>query len=89
MASGDRSPRAGEIKAPGELRDDLDETVFLGVRSGRGDVKVIAKAVSRAQIRGPRSEVGPSWASSPGAIVTRCHRSRLIIRVRSQMSCSR
>ena len=34
-----------------QLRDDLDETVFLGVRAARGDVKVIAKSVSRAQIR--------------------------------------
>ena len=33
------------------LRDELDESVFLGVRAGRGDVKVIAKSVSRAQIR--------------------------------------
>src|SRR5215203_5550793 len=34
-----------------KLRDDLDETVFLGVRAARGDVKVLAKSASRAQIR--------------------------------------
>ena len=52
-----------------QLRDDLDETVFLGVRAARGDVKVIAKSVSRAQIRATiptilvcGRPIAPGWA---------------------------
>jgi len=41
------------------LRDELDESVFLGVRVGRGDVRVIAKSVSRAQIRYDSNDPGP------------------------------
>ncbi len=52
-----------------QLRDELEESVFLGVREGRGDVKVIAKAVSRAAdpLRFRRSRpaarpIAPGWA---------------------------
>ena len=53
-----------------QLRDELDESVFLGVREARGDVKVIAKAVSRAAIRYDPTipargrPIAPGWAAS-------------------------
>src|SRR5215471_7854638 len=54
-----------------QLRDELDETVFLGVRAGRGDVKVIAKAVSRAQIRYDSDDLGlrPAYCTGMGRIL--------------------
>ena len=54
-----------------KLRDELDETVFLGVRAGRGDVKVIAKAVSRAQIRYDSDDPGlrPAYCTGMGRIL--------------------
>lgn len=53
------------------LRDDLDESVFLGVRAGRGDVKVIAKSVSRAQIRYDSDDPGlrPAYCTGMGRIL--------------------
>ncbi len=53
------------------LRDDLDETVFLGVRAARGDVKVIAKAVSRAQIRYDSDDpsLRPAYCTGMGRIL--------------------
>src|SRR5262249_13260817 len=53
------------------LRDDLDETVFLGVRAARGDVKVIAKAVSRAPIRYDSDDPGlrPAYCTAMGRIL--------------------
>ena len=54
-----------------QLRDDLDETVFLGVRAARGDVKVIAKSVSRAQIRYDFDDPGlrPAYCTGMGRIL--------------------
>jgi IclR family pca regulon transcriptional regulator len=49
-----------------QLRDELDESVFLGVREARGDVKVIAKAVSRAAIRYDSDDPGPRTAYCTG-----------------------
>lgn len=53
------------------LRDELDESVFLGVRAGRGDVKVIAKSVSRAQIRYDSVDPGlrPAYCTGMGRIL--------------------
>jgi DNA-binding IclR family transcriptional regulator len=53
------------------LRDDLEESVFLGVRAGRGDVKVIAKSVSRAQIRYDSVDPGlrPAYCTAMGRIL--------------------
>lgn len=53
------------------LRDDLEESVFLGVRAGRGDVKVIAKSVSRAQIRYDSVDPGlrPAYCTGMGRIL--------------------
>jgi len=53
------------------LRDELEESVFLGVRAGRGDVKVIAKAVSRAQIRYDSVDPGlrPAYCTGMGRIL--------------------
>jgi DNA-binding IclR family transcriptional regulator len=53
------------------LRDDLDETVFLGVRGNRGDVKVIAKAVSRAPIRYDSDNPGlrPAYCTAMGRVL--------------------
>jgi len=53
------------------LRDDLDETVFLGVRAGRGDVKVIAKSVSRAPIRYDSDDPGlrPAYCTAMGRVL--------------------
>jgi DNA-binding IclR family transcriptional regulator len=54
-----------------QLRDDLDETVFLGVRAARGDVKVIAKSVSRAPIRYDTDNPGlrPAYCTGMGRIL--------------------
>jgi len=54
-----------------QLRDELDETVFLGVRAGRGDVKVIAKSVSRAQIRYDSDNPGlrPAYCTGMGRVL--------------------
>ena len=54
-----------------QLRDDLDETVFLGVRAARGDVKVLAKSVSRAQIRYDFDDPGlrPAYCTGMGRIL--------------------
>src|SRR5262249_47292575 len=54
-----------------QLRDDLEESVFLGVRAPRGDVKVIAKAVSRAAIRYDSNDVGlrPAYCTGMGRIL--------------------
>lgn len=49
-----------------QLRDELEESVFLGVREGRGDVKVIAKAVSRAAIRYDSDNPDPRTAYCTG-----------------------
>ncbi len=49
-----------------QLRDELEESVFLGVREGRGDVKVIAKAVSRAAIRYDSDDPDPRTAYCTG-----------------------
>jgi DNA-binding IclR family transcriptional regulator len=53
------------------LRDELDETVFLGVRGARGDVKVIAKSVSRAPIRYDSDNPGlrPAYCTGMGRIL--------------------
>jgi DNA-binding IclR family transcriptional regulator len=53
------------------LRDDLDESVFLGVRAARGDVKVIAKSVSRAQIRYDSGDAGlrPAYCTGMGRVL--------------------
>lgn len=54
-----------------QLRDDLEESVFLGVRAGRGDVKVIAKYVSRAQIRYDTTDAGlrPAYCTGMGRVL--------------------
>lgn len=54
-----------------QLRDDLEESVFLGVRATRGDVKVIAKSVSRAQIRYDTTHPGlrPAYCTGMGRIL--------------------
>ncbi|HLM14410.1 MAG TPA: IclR family transcriptional regulator [Reyranella sp.] len=49
-----------------QLRDELEESVFLGVREARGDVKVIAKAVSRAAIRYDSDDPSPRTAYCTG-----------------------
>jgi DNA-binding IclR family transcriptional regulator len=49
-----------------QLRDELEESVFLGVREARGDVKVIAKAVSRAAIRYDSDDPDPRTAYCTG-----------------------
>ena len=49
-----------------QLRDELEESVFLGVRAGRGDVRVIAKAVSRAAIRYDSDDPNPRTAYCTG-----------------------
>jgi len=49
-----------------QLRDELEESVFLGVREARGDVKVIAKAVSRAAIRYDSDDPGARTAYCTG-----------------------
>jgi DNA-binding IclR family transcriptional regulator len=53
------------------LRDDLDETVFLGVRGSRGEVKVIAKSVSRAPIRYDSDDPGlrPAYCTAMGRVL--------------------
>ena len=53
------------------LRDELDEIVFLGVRAARGDVKVIAKSVSRAQIRYDSDDAGlrPAYCTGMGRVL--------------------
>src|SRR6185436_11606289 len=53
------------------LRDDLDETVFLGVRAARGDVKVLAKSVSRAPIRYDSDDPGlrPAYCTAMGRVL--------------------
>src|SRR5262245_38015590 len=55
----------------GRLRDDLDETVFLGARAARGDVKVLAKSVSRASIRYDSDDPGlrPAYCTAMGRIL--------------------
>lgn len=57
-----------------QLRDDLDETVFLGVRGARGDVKVIAKSVSRAAIRYDSDAPGlrPAYCTGMGRVLLAC-----------------
>ncbi len=54
-----------------QLRDELDETVFLGVRGARGDVKVIAKSVSRAAIRYDSDAPGlrPAYCTGMGRVL--------------------
>jgi IclR family transcriptional regulator, pca regulon regulatory protein len=54
-----------------QLRDDLDETVFLGVRAARGDVKGIAKSVSRAPIRYDSDDPGlrPAYCTGMGRVL--------------------
>jgi len=54
-----------------QLRDALDESVFLGVRGTGGDVKVIAKAVSRAPIRYDSDDPGlrPAYCTAMGRIL--------------------
>jgi DNA-binding IclR family transcriptional regulator len=54
-----------------QLRDELDESVFLGVRAARGDVKVIAKSVSRAPIRYDSDDPGlrPAYCTGMGRIL--------------------
>lgn len=54
-----------------ELRDALEESVFLGVRAARGDVKVIAKSVSRAQIRYDSGDAGlrPAYCTGMGRVL--------------------
>lgn len=54
-----------------QLRDELEETVFLGVRASRGDVKVIAKAVSRAPIRYDSDDPGlrPAYCTGMGRVL--------------------
>jgi DNA-binding IclR family transcriptional regulator len=54
-----------------QLRDDLDESVFLGVRAARGDIKVIAKSVSRAPIRYDSDDPGlrPAYCTAMGRIL--------------------
>ena len=54
-----------------ELRDELEESVFLGVRAARGDVKVIAKSVSRAAIRYDSGDAGlrPAYCTGMGRVL--------------------
>lgn len=54
-----------------QLRDALDESVFLGVRATGGNVKVIAKAVSRAPIRYDSDDPGlrPAYCTGMGRIL--------------------
>jgi DNA-binding IclR family transcriptional regulator len=54
-----------------QLRDELDESVFLGVRASRGDVKVIAKSVSRAAIRYDSADPGlrPAYCTGMGRVL--------------------
>lgn len=54
-----------------QLRDELDETVFLGVRAAGGDVKVIAKSVSRASIRYDSDSPGlrPAYCTGMGRVL--------------------
>lgn len=54
-----------------QLRDSLDESVFLGVRGPGGNVKVIAKAISRAPIRYDSDDPGlrPAYCTAMGRIL--------------------
>lgn len=54
-----------------ELRDELGETVFLGVRGARGDVKALGKAASRAPIRYDAELVGlrPAYCTGMGRVL--------------------
>lgn len=54
-----------------QLRDELDETVFLGARATRGDVKVLARSVSRAPIRYDSDDPGlrPAYCTAMGRIL--------------------
>lgn len=54
-----------------ELRDEIGETVFLGVRGPGGDVKPLAKAASKAPIRYDADLVGlrPAYCTGMGRIL--------------------
>ncbi|MCC6468325.1 MAG: IclR family transcriptional regulator [Alphaproteobacteria bacterium] len=54
-----------------QLRDELGETVFLGVRGARGDVKALGKAASRAPIRYDADLVGlrPAYCTAMGRVL--------------------
>ncbi len=54
-----------------KLRDDLGESVFLGVRMRNGDVKHIAKSVSRQAIRYDADQKGnaPAYCTAMGRIL--------------------
>lgn len=54
-----------------QLRDELGETVFLGVRGARGDVKALGKAASRAPIRYDADIVGlrPAYCTAMGRVL--------------------
>jgi DNA-binding IclR family transcriptional regulator len=54
-----------------QLRDEVGETVFLGVRGARGDVKALGKAPSRAPIRYDADLVGlrPAYCTGMGRVL--------------------
>jgi DNA-binding IclR family transcriptional regulator len=54
-----------------KLRDELNESVFLGVRAQRGRVKLIAKYVSTATVRYDSDLLGaiPSYCSATGRVL--------------------
>lgn len=54
-----------------QLRDELGETVFLGVRGARGNVKALGKAASRAPIRYDADLVGlrPAYCTGMGRVL--------------------
>lgn len=53
------------------IRDDLNESVFLGVRGQRGQVKLIAKCVSTAAVRYDSGLLGaiPAYCSAVGRVL--------------------
>lgn len=54
-----------------QLRDEVGETVFLGVRGARGDVKALGKAASRASIRYDADLIGlrPAYCTGMGRVM--------------------
>jgi hypothetical protein len=74
------SPSRSPWSAPRRFAQQPNPRRVRWRSSQHQDLRLASWRVRRAVICGPRRDAGPSCASSSGAIVTRCQRSRLIIR---------